>query len=243
MALTSEDYKLISKNQLTINLKLIVILGEQQHSKLPVNVGKLIPSCTLSTDMLALLNDKSSADIIFKIGDKEFHAHKLILGARCDVFKAMFSSTFKESAGVVEITDVNSEIFQDLLTYLYTGKMPNILEYPDELFVAADKYCLLRLRICCENIMIINMQEHVVLAYYVLAHFHNAPELKQACQNFINIHAPQLTQTEEFEVFATQHPELMHELYASFIDFIHNPTSKDVNSEVVTNSQSDEDID
>ena len=71
-------------------------------------------------------------------------AHKCILAARSPVFKAMFShkELFKEAAvdhAEVTITDVEPDIFDHLINYIYINKIPPLDKEADELLAAADK--------------------------------------------------------------------------------------------------------
>ena len=50
-------------------------------------------------------------------------AHKNILFARCEYFRRMFTSGYKESSDAsVSLPDISYEVFLCVLSYLYTGK-------------------------------------------------------------------------------------------------------------------------
>ena len=75
-------------------------------------------------DMTKLLDDPETSDIILKCGSKSFKVHKAILVARSDVFRAMFLSGMKETVeGEVVIKDVDGKALEEVLHYLYTGKL------------------------------------------------------------------------------------------------------------------------
>lgn len=82
------------------------------------------------------LNDDLS-DYQIRCGDKIFACHKLILGARSDVFKAMFESV-KEDDNVA-IEDMEANEMDTLLTFMYTDRVPKEA-VTRGLLVAADKY-------------------------------------------------------------------------------------------------------
>mgnify|MGYP002652689147 CR=1 FL=1 len=75
------------------------------------------------------------------IGEKKIQAHKTILAAHSPVFSAMFdhSETKEAQEGEVKITDIEADVFEELLCYLYAGKMPDLSKFALELFVASDK--------------------------------------------------------------------------------------------------------
>lgn len=79
-------------------------------------------------------------DVELRVGNRSFQAHRAILSARSSVFNAMFSHDTSESqTGLVNITDLNPEVFQDFLVFLYTGRLSTSEKMAD-LWVAADKY-------------------------------------------------------------------------------------------------------
>ena len=67
----------------------------------------------------------------------------LLFSARSPVFNAMFEHEMEEKKhGRVEITDVEPEVMNEILRFIYTGKAPNLEKMADELLAAADKVCL-----------------------------------------------------------------------------------------------------
>ena len=95
-------------------------------------------------------------NVTFLVGETKFPAHRNILMARSDYFKAMFSGGFSESdrssSSPLEIKDTTPEAFRSLLLYLYTGDAASIVN-SDIIFdvmelsnryvvVSLEKYCL-----------------------------------------------------------------------------------------------------
>eukprot|EP00731_Ephydatia_muelleri_P032795 Em0024g339a len=63
--------------------------------------------------------------------------------AKSPVFSAMFEHEMEEiRKNRVEISDLDQEVMQEMLTYTYTGKAPNLKKMADSLVSAADKYAL-----------------------------------------------------------------------------------------------------
>ena len=78
----------------------------------------------LSEDLAKLLEDPETSDLTLKCGSKIFKVHKAILGTRCNVFKAMFGCGMKEMVeGEAVIKDVDEKSLEEVLHYLYTGKL------------------------------------------------------------------------------------------------------------------------
>ncbi len=63
----------------------------------------------------------SHADMELVCGGQSFPCHKFVMGARSDVFRAMFSHDMKESQdGRVEVTDTSPEVVGQFLKFVYT---------------------------------------------------------------------------------------------------------------------------
>ena len=88
--------------------------------------------------MEALLNDETLSDVTFVVGDARIPAHRVILEARSQYFRAMLSSGFREGqepaykrartsgqeeAADITIGDTTPEAFRALLRYLYTDEL------------------------------------------------------------------------------------------------------------------------
>jgi hypothetical protein len=71
-------------------------------------------------------------DVIIKVRNHYFKAHKMILEARCEYFRAMFThgffnetsgKVFFENVPVIEIKDIEPEYFYSIHTYIYTDEV------------------------------------------------------------------------------------------------------------------------
>ena len=68
--------------------------------------------------------------------------------ARSQVFAAMFEHDMEEAKhNRVEVKDVDSEVMDQMLRFIYTGKAPDLERMAAELLAAADKYALDRLKV------------------------------------------------------------------------------------------------
>ena len=76
------------------------------------------------------------------------HCVKSLLVARSQVFAAMFEHDMEEAKhNRVEVKDVDSEVMDQMLRFIYTGKAPDLERMAAELLAAADKYALDRLKV------------------------------------------------------------------------------------------------
>ena len=114
----------------------------------------------LLKDFQDLFKNMKHSDVTFNVRDQQIKAHKNILVARSPVFAAMFEHPSTENlTGVVEVLDIEPEVFKELLRYIYTGEVP--LERMDAvaagLLAAADKYLLEKLKKACADHLINQM--------------------------------------------------------------------------------------
>jgi BTB/POZ domain len=122
-------------------------------------------------------------------GQKEFLVHKAILSSRSKVFQAMFEHKMLENErSRVEIEDIESDIMLEILRFIYTGKTQNIDKLADALLPAADKYCLERLKVQCEEMLCTTIDRDNVADTLILADLHSAVQLRQQAIDFINAH-------------------------------------------------------
>ena len=129
--------------------------------------------------MTKLMGDAETADFILKVGNKSFQVHKAVLGARSEVFRAMFLSGMKEGVeGEAVITDVDEETLEEVLHYLYTGKLSGKDYGIHSLCSAADKYQLDTLiDLICEEIKNAKMKAGELAEVFISAEMFRKEEL------------------------------------------------------------------
>lgn len=71
-----------------------------------------------------------------------FPAHRVILAAVSPVFRDLLAQTAApdDEQLIVNLDDLNADIVEEMLTYLYSGKTPNLKSLASQLLVAAHKY-------------------------------------------------------------------------------------------------------
>ena len=109
---------------------------------------------SLSSALSSVLHSEEGHDLTLYFGQENtpLKASKFMLKVRSPVFKAMFQSGLKEAKdSTVPIPDISPEVGEEMITYMYTDKTPNISTMPEELWLAAEKYQLPGLKALCEN--------------------------------------------------------------------------------------------
>eukprot|EP00941_MAST-03F_sp_MAST-3F-sp1_P005053 g5053.t1 len=119
-----------------------------------IESGELGVGSVLKRDLRAMINSPDFSDTIFIVEGKPIYAHRAVLAARCDHFRAMFTHDMKERGEVeILIKEVRTPVFLALLEYIYTDTVNVGAEIAVELYAAADFYTIERLGKICERIV------------------------------------------------------------------------------------------
>lgn len=160
-----------------------------------------------------LFVNQSHCDVEFQLKDEQntVGAHVSILSAGSPVFAAMFQTGFLEShTRKVVINDIGKDVFCQLLTYLYTGKAPELEdeEITQPLFEAADKYGVTTLKCECVDVMLNRLTLNNVTNLLVWSHLHSIPLLYEAAMKFISVNGRHLCFRPDWTKLMTNYPEL-----------------------------------
>ncbi|XP_048541282.1 BTB/POZ and MATH domain-containing protein 2-like [Triticum urartu] len=148
--------------------------------------------------------------------------------------------------GVIHIEDMGANVFRTLLRFIYTDscaeidndymeeeqEMSQVLEEGQEdettkddiwlqrlqdLFVAADRYDLQRLKCMCEMQLSDNIGVSSVMSTLALAEQHHCQGLKEACLKFIQIQSSScmqtVTTTDGWDYVVSTYPSVLKELF------------------------------
>ncbi|CAL4892157.1 unnamed protein product [Urochloa decumbens] len=173
-----------------------------------------LPVCDLPQHLGKLLQSGAGADVTLVVSGKSFVAHKSILAARSPVFMAEFFGEMEEtSSPVVDVQDMDATVFQAMLQFIYTGKVPELDEKEEEatilaqhlicrvpeidekeeeatilaqhLIAAADRYMIDRLKLMCERRLAFGINVNTAATTLALAEQHCCSQLKAKCIEFI----------------------------------------------------------
>ena len=122
----------------------------------PSSANRVIPTQMFESNVLKdleqLLAGRYFADLTISVNGKTYPVHRSILAARSSFFKTMFTSNTREArSNHILINDIEQNVFEEVLHFIYTGKMKNSQMFTYELLSAADRYDLKDLRSMCEN--------------------------------------------------------------------------------------------
>lgn len=168
----------------------------------------------LSDNLEYLLASGKSSDVTLKVRGKLFNAVKGILASRSPVFNRMFEyeQLLENKNHQVIIDDIDEDVFEELLYFIYTDKSPNIHKMPIGLLAAAEKYHIDRLKNLCEDIISSSVTIDDAAEMIVFADTHNAGQLKKNMIDFIQGHLCDVVQTEGYKKFKQTHGHLFAEV-------------------------------
>ncbi|DAZ95611.1 TPA: hypothetical protein N0F65_000094 [Lagenidium giganteum] len=171
-----------------------------------------IPESTLIADLRSLVNSELMSDITFIVEGVPIYGHK-ILCMRCSYFRAMLTGEMLESrAREIVVEDVRRAIFLSFLEYLYSDHIDVSTDVAMELFVAADRYGVDRLKRICERKMMNSLCIENAASILHAADLHNATVLRDQCIAFMLNNFDAVTKTHSFEEMGRTNVELVFEL-------------------------------
>ncbi|KAI4307586.1 hypothetical protein L6164_030758 [Bauhinia variegata] len=191
----------------------------------------IVPWSDMGQDLKELLESEVGCDIVFKVGNESFKAHKLILAARSPVFRAQFFGLVGDpSLDELVVEDIEPFIFKALLLFVYTDKLPDVYEVMgltlmcthtvmvQHLLAAGDLYNLDRLKLLCESKLCEEINTDNVATILALAEQHHCPQLKAICLRFIANPANlgEVMQSEAFKQLRETCPWMLLELLETF---------------------------
>ncbi|XP_041044496.1 BTB/POZ domain-containing protein 9 [Carcharodon carcharias] len=122
------------------------------------SIGEINHVHILSEHVGALIHHEEYSDVTFLVEKKRFPAHRVILAARCQYFRALLYGGMRESHSQAEIPleDTPAEAFTMLLKYIYTGQ-----------------------------VTLSNEKEEILLDFLSLSHKYGFPELEDATSEYL----------------------------------------------------------
>ncbi|XP_044985299.1 BTB/POZ and MATH domain-containing protein 3-like [Hordeum vulgare subsp. vulgare] len=182
-----------------------------------------VPPSDLHQHFGDLLENKDAADLAFQVGGEILSAHRCVLAARSSVFKAELLGSIEETsaASPIEIRDMEPDVFNSLLHFIYTDSVPLVLDVvlAGHLLVAADRYNIGRLKLICEEKLCSNIDSDMVATSLALAEQHGFHALKKACFQFLaspsNLEA--MMASDGYEHLKSSCPSVFKELIAGIL--------------------------
>ncbi len=160
----------------------------------------------------SLFESRRLADFTFVVDGVELAAHKAVVADRCPVFAAMFQNEMREKrTNRAVLEDVGADTFQQLLRYIYTGRLeeePRRLDDVVDLLAAAERYGLEHLKEVCETTLCRRLSADNVVELLVAADLHRARRLERAAVDLLRRNAGRVVDTQPWKSLERTHPHL-----------------------------------
>ncbi|XP_011873523.1 PREDICTED: speckle-type POZ protein A-like isoform X2 [Vollenhovia emeryi] len=172
-----------------------------------------VSECEVLNNLGLLLENEKFCDVMLTVRGKEFQVHKAILVAQSPVFNVMFENEMKEKkTNQVDIDDMDPEVLEEMLRFIYTGKATNLEKMADGLLAASDKYQLNTLKVLCQEALCKSLTIENAAEILILAELHSADQLKAKAIDFINTYTD-VMDTAGFKSMKKSYPHLIIEAY------------------------------
>ena len=218
------EKKMLVESECFVNENLTIYCEiEQFISNIPVNLsGKLLSVANClekpfsSNDQLVaqleeLFENMKFPDITINVRGRQFKAHKSILATRSQFFAAMFDHPTKENlTNQVEVEDVEPAVFNEVLRFIYTGRLSESTmgKMTIDILAVADKYLLDQLKMECEIHINNRMSaENCLKLLLVTDEHHPAFHLKKYADEFFRRFSGEVMETDDWRKGEQNHPE------------------------------------
>ncbi|XP_039294308.1 BTB/POZ domain-containing protein 9 [Nilaparvata lugens] len=146
----------------------------------------------LSEHIGALYLNDAYSDIVLKVDDTRFHAHKVILAARSEYFRALLYGGMKEShQAEIELKDTSIEAFKALLKYIYTGhlSLTSVKDIVLDMLGLAHQFGFVELEAAISDYLRQTLSIQDVCAVFDAARLYHLHYLTKVCTTFMDSHA------------------------------------------------------
>uniref|UniRef100_A0A1I7T0X9 BTB domain-containing protein n=1 Tax=Caenorhabditis tropicalis TaxID=1561998 RepID=A0A1I7T0X9_9PELO len=180
----------------------------------------------VTKDLENLFRSGKHADFTLVVEGRELKAHKAILSARSPVFAAMMEPHTSESQNSrVVMDDMDYDVVQSLLYYIYTGTCPNMGANALDILAAADRYSLPGLKNLAEVAMRSGLAVDTVCKHLAHADLFNMTDFKKEAIKFICMNANAVISSEGFINLTKKHPCLIADIMSTLVNERHNSPS------------------
>ncbi|KAL7678204.1 hypothetical protein ACOME3_004430 [Neoechinorhynchus agilis] len=156
-------------------------------------------------EQIGSLFDGSYSDATLKVGNSYFKVHKCILAVRSPYFSALFYNGMKESFlkpnEEIEVHDIDTSTFRDLLIYAYTGSINHIIEKdlcPTNMLIAADQFGFIHLFEAMSKIVEKKVDRFNALQIYEVAFLKQIEKLTKKCLMEIDAYSEEILASKMF---------------------------------------------
>ncbi|XP_033226698.1 speckle-type POZ protein-like isoform X2 [Belonocnema kinseyi] len=137
-------------------------------------------------------------------------------------YSKRFQTEMKEKQeNHVKIEDIEANIFQEFLRYVYTNTVNDLNTHAEELYAAADKYDLPKLKSICIDELSRSLNSENAIHMFLFSDENNVTILKDRTMEFIKKHMNLIFQTEGYKSLC-QSPKayFIQEIFQATFDYL-----------------------
>jgi speckle-type POZ protein len=187
-----------------------------------LDVTEAMHDAKFVAEMKEFAASEDLADVEVVCGGKTFRAHKFLLAARSDVFKAMFSKKeMREGAsGRVVVEDVPADVMETFLAYLAKNEVDWEKGDAGGLLAAADKYHVEGLKEISSNRLAATCDTSNCVEHLVLGHLHDAARVLDAAMGILLKNREAVMGSEEWLAMGRDHPKIFSSLFSTLVNLV-----------------------
>ena len=177
-----------------------------------------VPASDMLQNLGRFMADHVAADVTFKVEQETFQAHRIMLAACSPVFDKQLNGQLREKdMGCILVHDMQPTVFKALLHFIYTDSLIDMsdmvvndqIELIRHLLVAADRYCMDRLKNICEGILCKCVDMESLLTTVGLADQYHCMKLLAACVEFLKYSLQRdIVESQWYQVLRDNHPDV-----------------------------------
>ncbi len=118
----------------------------------------------------------------------------------------------------ISIDDIQSDIMNEILNFMYTNRCLISLKNAPDLLIAAKRFELEKLKKQIAEFLLYRLTIDNAIEMLICAHESGSEALKLACIRLINRNAEKIKRTEKWKTFKTQYVDLVPELYENRVE-------------------------
>ncbi|GCB78761.1 kelch-like protein 40b [Scyliorhinus torazame] len=165
----------------------------------PAEEPRIYQQTLLQEGLRDLLENNKFVDCILKVKGKEFPCHRLVLAACSPYFRAMFLSDLEESKKrEITLEDVEPEMVEVLLTYIYSSEVQLNDNNVQDIFTAANMFQIPSIFTVCISYLQKRLGLSNCLAIFRLGLMLDCPRLAVGARDFVCDHFNLISKDQDF---------------------------------------------
>ncbi|ELT88813.1 hypothetical protein CAPTEDRAFT_36920, partial [Capitella teleta] len=147
----------------------------------------------MSNSLYQMRTEEEFVDVVLLFGERKFPCHKVVLASTCEYFHRMFLAGMQESSSAeIAINEIESDIGELIIGYLYSGTLDTTEENAQRLLAASEMLLLGDLKEKLEEFLCDHIQAANCVSLLSLSRLYKLQELIKDAQNYLNSHCQEI---------------------------------------------------